>query len=117
MKRATAGDRPPFIQATGQLWKVVLGVVSLVLFGGSLVALAVLPVLQFVVEDVPELLLVLSGGAVAAMAWLCASVRCPRCGTRTIWTEAKSRPLEEFLRAERFGSPTCPTCGYDPSAV
>ena len=67
-------DRPSsIIASTGQVWKVLLGLG--LLFAGSLGWITRL-------NDLEPLLTVIS---LLGFVYLCASVRCPRCGAKWIW--------------------------------
>lgn len=86
------------IAATGQYWKLALGVAALVV--GSFVPM---------VEGIGMSWTTGTVVAIAGYAFTCLAVRCPDCGSRWLWQAA----LDAGLYGPLFKRSTCPKCGRD----
>lgn len=86
------------LRLTGQYWKLVLGVV--VLLVGSLAPLWPASGLDWTSGTVL---------AVAGYAFTCVTVRCPSCKSRWFWQAA----LDAGIYAPLFKGSACPACKRD----
>lgn len=90
--------RQSVVLRTGQLWKLGLAVVALLI--GSFAPLW------------PETGLNWTSGTVLAIGGYvfgCLAIRCPACGSRWVWQAA----LDAGLYGRLAKSPACPSCGRD----
>lgn len=108
-----------WIGRTGQRWKLVIGFILFVLGGMALIAMIVVTgaANEVIGGRSREDLIVLIGFALAAggagsFAWLLAAIRCPRCGSRPVWTLASKRGSSQWS-TRLLSLEACPTCGFD----
>jgi hypothetical protein len=104
----------PFLQRTGQLWKLLLGcgVIAMGLLG-------VFALLLFRQGRLPDevagaLLIGANVANLCAAVWMVRAIRCPRCKARLLWhaVRAQSHPqgLHWFLTFV-----VCPYCKFEPA--
>lgn len=100
-----------WIRRSGQLWKLVtfalLGSVSF----ASFVAM-VLTINGVKLVPLGEGALAFVGVIVgtADFAWLCLSIRCPRCGARPAWKILRTSSVNSWF-VELCSMTACPACG------
>jgi hypothetical protein len=97
------------IKRTGQWWKVLLALWGGLAFGAA--AFVAARVIQPVGWSGP---LTLSGSlaGVGCFAFLCWSIRCPRCGARWYWLSVSDSAAKGWDRHVLL-RPTCPACGAE----
>jgi hypothetical protein len=49
----------------------------------------------------------------AAFAFVCLTVRCPKCRSRLVWRAVRTQPFYNW-GSELFTCTVCPVCGFDP---
>ena len=86
------------IHKTGQLWKVAIGILALVL--GSTVPLIEASGMSWTTGTVV---------AVVGYGFLLAFVSCPNCGLRWFWKAL----LHSDMYVPLFTKPDCPSCKHD----
>ena len=100
-----------FLAQSRQLWKLNAGLGSIGL--GLLVVFGLVnsnaTAEVGVIGVVGGLVLCLSG-----MIYVFASIRCPRCRERVLWTAARSQVAGQWLR-DLLQKPSCPRCGFEPA--
>jgi|SoiMetStandDraft_2_1073263.scaffolds.fasta_scaffold524208_1 hypothetical protein len=102
-----------FVRKTGQLWKLIVGGFIL---PWPAVAIGLFT-FRRIGRDQPTSEFVTGIAAMVAiaalMAFLLASIRCPRCSTRLLWDVFRHpdglNALVDLLKAR-----SCPKCGYTP---
>jgi hypothetical protein len=91
-------EQPSVIAATGQYWKLAVGVAALL--AGSFAPM---------VESIGMSWTTGTVVAIAGYAFTCLVVRCPGCGSRWFWQAA----LDASLYSPLFRHSACPQCGRD----
>jgi hypothetical protein len=106
--------RCSIIVESGQLWKVIAGLLLLII--GSAVGIVVsfipYPRTKAVVSGRLNSLQAISTVAAAAgFAYLCMSVRCPRCGAKWVWMAVNGK-LDAGSLGALVTLDRCPACRY-----
>jgi hypothetical protein len=100
--------RNSILQKTGQMWKLIVGLLALGV--GFLVMVWGLKHLR-----APDGFTFTFGGLAiitCAFVVMCAGISCPACGMRWLWTAIKTQEHSQWLNWLRT-QPVCPRCGYD----
>lgn len=108
-----------WIGRTGQRWKLVVGVILLVVGGMALIAMVVVTGSANEViggRDRSDLIawvaFALAAGGAGSVLWLVTAIRCPQCGSRPVWTLISARGSSQWS-TRLLSLEVCPTCGFD----
>jgi hypothetical protein len=96
----------PLIRKTGQLWKLILGFV-IVLLGGVMFGLGI-----YQVNNSPDSQLLLLGTLLVFFGFFlaCLLVRCPQCHTPWVWYAVTKTSFNDWT-FWLFELDQCPSCG------
>ena len=106
--------RRSIIAESGQLWKVVAGLLLLIIGAAVGIAVSFIPYLR--TEAVASgrfngLQAVSTVAAAVGFVYLCTRVRCPRCGAKWVWMAVNGKlgagSLDALITLDR-----CPACRY-----
>src|SRR5437867_9161552 len=113
---ATTNRPKGFLDATGQLKKLRVGVRSFIVMSLLLVAVVKWMLSENGQKGLPFIaLFVVLGAEALTVVWLCFSVRCPRCGTRVLWTAIRKQSAGSWM-VWLVSQTKCPSCGYQPES-
>jgi len=103
----TRDDASNWIIATGQAWKLYVAVVG---FSGAL-GLLTAAFFSFAMRGGLFVALATCGVflGVSTFVWLTATLRCPRCSAKLVWTMAASRPHSSWI-IDLAALEYCPQC-------
>lgn len=106
--------RRAVIAKSNQIWKVIGGLILLIGGGATDVVVTLLAYSQGSLAKNDQLYNVQAISTAVALlgfAYLCARIRCPRCGAKWVWMgvtgKLNPKSLDTLLTLE-----SCPTCGY-----
>lgn len=106
--------RRSIILQSRQLWKVIAGLLLLIIGAAVGVAVSFIPYLRTeaaVSGRFNSLQAISTVAAVAGFVYLCMGVRCPRCGAKWVWMAVNGKlgagSLDALVTLDR-----CPTCRY-----
>ena len=106
--------RRSIIVESGQLWKVIGGLLLLIIGAAVGIAVSFIPYLRtdvMVSGRFNSLQAISTVAAAAGFVYLCMRVRCPRCGAKWVWMAVNGRlgagSLHALVTLDR-----CPRCRY-----
>lgn len=101
-----------WIVCTGQLWKLglfyLMILTTIMLIGAFILAVNGYVISSFAGRFELAISFILLGAS--SLAWLCLSIRCPRCGKKPVWGILKTADVNSWL-VKLHAIERCPECG------
>jgi hypothetical protein len=103
-----------FLDGTGQSRRLHAGLAGVVILGVLLWILVVY--VEWPNDQLGLWVIAVTVCMFSVGAWLCLSIRCPRCRTRLVWMAASQKGQGDWY-SWLTTLATCPTCSFNPSTA